>query len=143
MKVTPDRYLTYRYAGASGDYNARLFGWNTYPGLALTNADGNYLAPPAGACGQFGNNFALRHSQTVSTTGHTVNTGDVTDHGYYCTQPALFSNWVLTPGSDNKDAYIAGDYDFGGGLQFYVFKTTSKNQRGELVCEGRWTNIVR
>jgi acyl dehydratase len=27
--------------------------------------------------------------------------------------------------------------------QFYVFKTTSKNQRGELVCEGRWTNIVR
>ena len=21
LKVTPDRYLTYRYAGASGDYN--------------------------------------------------------------------------------------------------------------------------
>ena len=30
-----------------------------------------------------------------------------------------------------------------GGLEFYVFKSTSKNQRGELVCEGRWTNIVR
>jgi acyl dehydratase len=30
-----------------------------------------------------------------------------------------------------------------GGLQFYVFKSESKNQRGELVCEGRWTNIVR
>jgi acyl dehydratase len=30
-----------------------------------------------------------------------------------------------------------------GGLRFYVFKTTSKNQRGELVSEGRWTNIVR
>ena len=30
-----------------------------------------------------------------------------------------------------------------GGLQFYVFTATSKNQRGELVCEGRWTNIVR
>jgi acyl dehydratase len=30
-----------------------------------------------------------------------------------------------------------------GGLQFYVFKTVSKNQRGELVSEGRWTNIVR
>jgi acyl dehydratase len=29
------------------------------------------------------------------------------------------------------------------GLQFYVFKTTSTNQRGELVSEGRWTNIVR
>jgi acyl dehydratase len=30
-----------------------------------------------------------------------------------------------------------------GGLQFYVFKTVSKNQRGQLVSEGRWTNIVR
>jgi acyl dehydratase len=30
-----------------------------------------------------------------------------------------------------------------GGLKFYVFTTTSKNQRGELVSEGRWTNIVR
>ena len=30
-----------------------------------------------------------------------------------------------------------------GGLRFYVFRTTSTNDRGELVCEGRWTNIVR
>ena len=30
-----------------------------------------------------------------------------------------------------------------GGLEFYVFKSVSKNQHGELVCEGRWTNIVR
>jgi acyl dehydratase len=30
-----------------------------------------------------------------------------------------------------------------GGLKFFVFKTMSTNQRGELVCEGRWTNIVR
>jgi acyl dehydratase len=30
-----------------------------------------------------------------------------------------------------------------GGLKFYVFKTRSTNQRGELVSEGRWTNIVR
>jgi acyl dehydratase len=30
-----------------------------------------------------------------------------------------------------------------GGLQFFVFKSVSKNQRGELVSEGRWTNIVR
>ena len=30
-----------------------------------------------------------------------------------------------------------------GGLKFYAFRTTSTNQRGELVCEGRWTNIVR
>jgi acyl dehydratase len=30
-----------------------------------------------------------------------------------------------------------------GGLEFYVFKSVSTNQRGELVCEGLWTNIVR
>ena len=30
-----------------------------------------------------------------------------------------------------------------GGLKFFVFRTTSTNQRGELVCEGRWTNVVR
>ena len=29
------------------------------------------------------------------------------------------------------------------GLEFYVFKSVSKNQRGELVSEGLWTNIVR
>jgi acyl dehydratase len=30
-----------------------------------------------------------------------------------------------------------------GGLEFYVFRSVSKNQRGELVSEGLWTNIVR
>jgi outer membrane receptor protein involved in Fe transport len=101
------------------DSNARLFGYQTYPGLEMKNGDGNYIAPPAGACGQFGNNFALRNTKTASTTGNTVNVNDVTDHGYYCTQPALFGNWVLTPGSDNKDAYISGEYDFSNNIQAY------------------------
>ncbi len=30
-----------------------------------------------------------------------------------------------------------------GGLRFFVFTTRSVNQRGDLVCEGRWTQIVR
>ena len=30
-----------------------------------------------------------------------------------------------------------------GGLSFFVFRTVSTNGRGETVCEGRWTNIVR
>jgi acyl dehydratase len=29
------------------------------------------------------------------------------------------------------------------GLGFYVFESGSKNQRGETVCTGTWTNIVR
>jgi acyl dehydratase len=30
-----------------------------------------------------------------------------------------------------------------GGMSFYVFETASENQRGEPVCTGTWTNIVR
>lgn len=29
------------------------------------------------------------------------------------------------------------------GMVFYVFESVSENQRGELVCTGTWTNIVR
>jgi acyl dehydratase len=30
-----------------------------------------------------------------------------------------------------------------GGMGFYVFETVSTNQRGETVCAGLWTNVVR
>ncbi len=30
-----------------------------------------------------------------------------------------------------------------GGMGFYVFESVSDNQRGETVCVGTWTNIVR
>ena len=30
-----------------------------------------------------------------------------------------------------------------GGMEFYVFESSSVNQRGETVCVGTWTNIVR
>jgi acyl dehydratase len=30
-----------------------------------------------------------------------------------------------------------------GGMGFYVFDSVSKNARGETVCTGTWTNIVR
>ena len=29
------------------------------------------------------------------------------------------------------------------GMRFYVFETRSRNQRGEEVCRGTWTDIVR
>src|SRR5262245_45263410 len=29
------------------------------------------------------------------------------------------------------------------GMGFYIFESTSTNQRGETVCVGEWTNIVR
>ncbi len=30
-----------------------------------------------------------------------------------------------------------------GGMNFYVFESVSENQRGETVCTGTWTQIVR
>jgi acyl dehydratase len=30
-----------------------------------------------------------------------------------------------------------------GGMGFYVFESVSNNERGETVCTGTWTNIVR
>jgi acyl dehydratase len=30
-----------------------------------------------------------------------------------------------------------------GGMRFYVFRTESINHRGDVVCIGVWTNIVR
>jgi acyl dehydratase len=30
-----------------------------------------------------------------------------------------------------------------GEMAFYVFESSSENQRGETVCTGTWTNIVR
>ena len=30
-----------------------------------------------------------------------------------------------------------------GDLKVYTFSSRSVNQRGELVCEGTWTNFVR
>lgn len=97
--------------------NARMFGYKTYDALSLYNGEGTYITPPAGSCSQFPN-FALRHDQSVGTSGNIV-TGPVTDNGYYCTQPNLFRNWVLTPGIRSNDGYIRGDYDFSNGLQVY------------------------
>jgi len=83
---------------------------------AMNGLTGQYLTPPAGTCGKF-TNSQLSRSHSVSTNGGQV-TG-VTDHGYYCSQPALFQNWVLTPGSRSNNGYVAGEYDFHNGLQFY------------------------
>ncbi|HEX7815197.1 TonB-dependent receptor domain-containing protein, partial [Dyella sp.] len=104
-----------------GAWNAsdRMFGYPTSDGLALKNADGNYVAPPAGACGQFGNNFQSYDHKTVGTNGHAVDPTNITDTGTSCTQRALFSNWVLSPGLQSDNAYVAGEYSFSNKLQAY------------------------
>lgn len=100
---------------------SRMFGYqyDAAGAIALSamNGSGQYIAPPAGTCGKF-TNSKLSQSHTVSTNGAQI-TG-VTDNGYYCAQPALFQNWVLTPGSRSNNGYVAGEYDFKDGLQLYA-----------------------
>lgn len=84
--------------------------------LSAQNASGQYITPPAGACGRF-TNSQLSHSYTTTTSGTQV-TG-VTDNGYYCSQPAYWKDWVLTPGSRSINGFVAGEYDFSNGLQAY------------------------
>jgi acyl dehydratase len=49
----------------------------------------------------------------------------------------------VVAGDEITTEAVLEDSSTRGGLEFFVFKTTSTNQRGELVSEGRWTNIVR
>ncbi|RUL72745.1 TonB-dependent receptor domain-containing protein [Dyella choica] len=100
---------------------SRMFGYqyDSQSAIALSaqNGNGQYITPPAGACGKF-TNSQLSHSYSVTTNGTQI--AGVTDNGYYCSQPALFQNWVLTPGSRSTNAYLAGEYDFkNSSLQLY------------------------
>ena len=95
---------------------ARMFGYQDSPALMAQDASGNYITPPAGTCNKF-TNSRLSQAYTATTNGAQV-TG-VTSNGYYCSQPALFQNWVLTDGSRSNNGYVAGEYDFSDGLQLY------------------------
>jgi outer membrane receptor protein involved in Fe transport len=84
--------------------------------LSAMNEAGQYITPPAGTCGKF-TNSQLSHSYVTTTNGTQV-TG-VTDRGFYCSQPTMWQNWVLTPGSRSNNAFVSGEYDFSNGLQLY------------------------
>ena len=98
----------------------RMFGYqydaHGATALSAMTGSGQYITPPEGTCSKF-TNSQLSQSHSVSTQGNQV-TG-TTDNGYYCSQPALFQNWVLTPGSINNSGYLSGEYDFSNGLQVY------------------------
>ncbi len=99
---------------------SRMFGYqyDAASAVALSVKDGNgqYITPPTGTCGKF-TNSQLSQSHSVSTNGTQI-TG-VTNNGYYCSQPTLWQDWVLTPGSRSNNGYLSGEYDFANGLQLY------------------------
>jgi acyl dehydratase len=50
---------------------------------------------------------------------------------------------VVVAGDEVTTVATVKDISERGGMGFYVFQSTSTNQRGETVCTATWTNIVR
>ena len=50
---------------------------------------------------------------------------------------------VVVAGDEITTAASVKDISERGGMGFYVFESVSRNQDGETVCTGTWTNIVR
>ena len=50
---------------------------------------------------------------------------------------------VVVAGDEITTEASVKDISDRGGMAFFVFETVSKNQRGETVCTGTWTQIVR
>ncbi len=50
---------------------------------------------------------------------------------------------VVVAGDEIDTTASVKDISVRGGMEFFVFESVSENQRGEVVCTGTWTNIVR
>ena len=50
---------------------------------------------------------------------------------------------LVVAGDEIQTTVTVKSIDARDGKGFYVFESESKNQRGETVCVGTWTNIVR
>jgi acyl dehydratase len=50
---------------------------------------------------------------------------------------------VVIAGDEVTTTTTVKDVAQRGGMGFYVFESSSQNQRGETVCLGTWTHIVR
>src|SRR5436305_10127045 len=50
---------------------------------------------------------------------------------------------LVVAGDEITTTTSVNDISDRGGMGFYVFESVSKNQSGETVCTGTWTDIVR
>ncbi len=50
---------------------------------------------------------------------------------------------LVVAGDEITTTATVKDISERGPMTFFVFESVSKNQRGETVCTGTWTNIVR
>ncbi|PNS08709.1 TonB-dependent receptor plug domain-containing protein [Solilutibacter silvestris] len=83
-----------------------------------------YIAPPAGACDQYGSLYYL-----ASRLAYDRNTGTASNGGQYCAQ-RVFQNWSLKTGSKNDSGYLYGTYEVNDKLEAWasvgVWKTSGQ-----------------
>lgn len=106
-----------------------------YPGLRLREPGtidvlpgvGNVtrlIAPPAGACDQYGDLY-----YQFTYRGYDRNTGAESTGGTMCAQ-RVFQNWALRTGSQDDSLYVHGNYDFTDSLRGWaslgVWSSTGK-----------------
>lgn len=88
-----------------------------YPGLYLNDIDNpgptgrSYVAPPEGACDQYGDLFFLAERR-----GYDRNSDTEYHDGFYCGQ-RVFQNWAYRTGSEDDSAYFYGTWNFSENLQ--------------------------
>jgi len=88
---------------------------NPIAGLRLSDLDnGVRIAPPSGACDQYGNEFFLQER-----LGYDLNTGQESHGGTYC-GVRYFKDWVLRTGSQDTSGYLYADVDLGNHLNAWA-----------------------
>ncbi len=130
LRVTPDKYLTARYAGASGDFNPIHI--DEEFAKAVGHAD--LLAPPM---------FAVVYS--APAVGPPIFDPDIELNFAMMVHGGQEFEWgpVVVAGDEITTTASVKDISEADGRGYYVFESISVNQRSEQVCRGTWTNIVR
>jgi acyl dehydratase len=118
------------YAGAVGETNPLYFD----VAAARAAGYGDVVAPPM---------FAVVYaSRSVGPALFDPDVGLNFAQMVHGAQQFLWGPLVVA-GDEISTTTTVKDISERGEMAFYVFESVSKNQRGETVCTGTWTNIVR
>ena len=129
LRVTPDKYLTVRYAGASGDFNPI----HLSPDAARKAGFDDVVAPPM---------FAVVYSAPAMGPAIYDTIGDALPRMVHGGQEFAWGEPVCAGDTITTEASVKEIYEKDG-KGFYVFESVSKNQDGAETVRATWTNIVR
>ena len=123
LKVTPDPYVTVRYAGASGDFNP----------IHIDEAFAQQVGLPGRILHGLWTMAQVARAHTEALGGPaSLERLSVQFRGMGVMEEEIVVSGTVREVDSER-----------GGMAFFVFESRSENQRGEAVCVGTWTQIVR